>query len=239
MMLEEKPMQAAPRTFKPRQRQTIVTKLAHPIKFNYLGTESDDTIGCHWCEDLYYGLQGFGKTLLEVQDLGDAQGYAEVGDGFTAAGFLPSRMCHGCTTARMSILVCKGHEIEAFEGVDPCHSLRKSYLDWLEPDKASSAPFTWCSICLAPASYRCGATDDFVIEAEDTTSPAEKGCGLYLCDSCAAALVSQYDLSVEGLIDKLEKDMEATEGIFELRADANFLHPRGELARRWPYLTDD
>lgn len=239
MMLEEKPTQAAPRTFKHLGRQTIVTKLAHPINFNYLSAEGEGIAGCHWCEDLYYGLQGFGKTALEVQDLGDAQGYAEVGYGFTAAGFLPSRMCHGCTTARMSILVCIGHEIEALEGVDPCHFLRGSYLDWLEPNRASSAPFTWCSICPAPASYRCCATDDCEFEGEDTTSPAEKGCGLHLCQSCAAALVNQHNLSLEGLIDKLEKAMEVTEGIFELRADANFLHPRGELARRWPYLTDD
>lgn len=239
IMIEERPIQAARRTSKPLQRQTIVTKLAHPIKFNYLGTEGDGTIGCHWCEDLYYGLQGFGKTILEVQDLGDAQGYAETGDGFTAAGFLPSRMCHGCTTERMSILVCKGHDMEALEGIDLFHPPHESYLDWLEPDKASSAPFIWCSICPAPASYKCGATDDFVLDTDDAMSPAEKGCGLHLCESCAIALVGEHDLQLENLIDKLEKDMEATEGIFELRADANFLHPRGELARRWPYLTDD
>lgn len=218
--------------------KTIITKLAHPINFNYVNVKADDAIDCLWCEDLYYGLQGLGKAELKVKDLGDDQGYQEMGHGFTAAGFLPSRMCHGCTTERMSILVCKAHDIEALQGIDPDRSDHEPYLDWLEPGKASSAPFTWCSVCPAPALYRCGTFDDSVTESEDAVSIETHGCGLYLCESCAIKLVSQYDYSLEGLIDRLGKDMENTEGLFELRADADFLHPAGELARRWPHLTD-
>ncbi len=221
--------------------KTIITKLAHPINFNYLNVEGNTAIDCHWCEDLYYGLQGLGKAELKVKDLGDGQGYHEMDDGFTAIGFLPSRMCHGCTTNRMRILVCKAHEIEAIQGVDPDRSDYESYLDWLEPGKASSAPFTWCSVCPAPALYKCGTFDDSVNETEGAPSLVTHGCGLYLCEPCATTLVGQYDCQLEGLIDKLGIDMEKTEGIFELRAvraDADFIHPKGELARRWPYLVD-
>lgn len=237
---EEEPIQGAPKGFNlPLHEKTIVTKLAHPVNFNHVNAECDGVIDCHWCEDLYYGLQGLGKAELKVQDLGDAQGYLEVGDGFTAAGFLPSRMCHGCTTERMSILVCKGHDIEALQGIDPDHSEYESYLDWLELGKASSAPFTWCSVCPAPALYKCGATDDSAAVIDDADTLREKGCGLYLCEPCAIMFVGQYDYKLGGLIDKLGNDMEKTDGIFELRADADFLHPKGELARRWAYLTDD
>lgn len=239
-IIEEKPTQEASSVCRSRMHdKTIITKLAHPINFNYVSPEANDAIDCHWCEDLYYGLQGLGKAELNVKDLGDDQGYHEMGDGFTAAGFLPSRMCHGCTTERMSILVCKAHDIEALQGIDPDRSDHPSYLDWLEPGKASSAPFTWCSVCPAPALYRCGTFNDSVIESEDGASLETHGCGLHLCESCAIKLVGHYDYRLEGLIDRLGKDMENTEGLFELRADADFLHPKGELARRWPYLTDD
>lgn len=239
-LIEHKASQEASSGSKLRMHdKEIITKLAHPINFNYVNTDGNDAIDCHWCEDLYYGLQGLGKAELKVEDLGDDQGYHEMGDGFTAAGFLPSRMCHGCTTERMSVLACKAHDIETFQGIDPDHSHHKSYLDWLEPGKASLAPFTWCSVCPAPALYRCGTFNDSVNESEDASSLETHGCGLVLCESCAIKLVCQYDYRLEGLIDKLGKDMEHSEGLFELRADADFLHPKGELARRWPYLTED
>lgn len=43
-------------------------------------------------------------------------------------------------------------------------------------------------------------------------------------------LVNEHDGNLEGLLDRLKGDEE--EGGFRLRADADFLHRKGELLRR-------
>ncbi|KAK4690252.1 hypothetical protein P7C71_g6493, partial [Lecanoromycetidae sp. Uapishka_2] len=76
------------------------------------------------------------------------------------------------------------------------------------------------------------ATDQAVDEIADGE---ERGCGLKLCESCAVALVNDHGGVLPGLLDslKLEKSkLKKGEGDFLLRADADFLHPDGELLRR-------
>ncbi|KAL2037195.1 hypothetical protein N7G274_010058 [Stereocaulon virgatum] len=57
-----------------------------------------------------------------------------------------------------------------------------------------------------------------------------KGCGLLLCESCAMTLVNEHDGVLEGLMNQLKRD--EADGSFGLRADTDFLHPKGELLRR-------
>ena len=206
---------------------TITTKLAHPIRFNYMSVDDQDPMPCHWCDDMVYGLLGLGEVDVEMVDNGDSQGYTEVVDGHTTAGHSPSRMCGFCTLDRLRITACKVHEIQPIDGIDPGQFDYSSITEWMTPGAASTAPFSWCSICPAPAFFVCCAEAD-PIDALDTGMG--KGCGLLLCESCAVALVNEHDGDLEGLIDQLKGD--EADGGFGLRADADFLHPRGELLRR-------
>ena len=206
---------------------TITTRLAHPILFNYMSEIDDDPIPCHWCDDEVYGLLGLGEVEVEVMDNGDGQGFTEVVDGHVAAGYSPSRMCGFCTLERLRIAACKVHDIEPIEGIDPESFDYSSITEWMMPGSASSAPFRWCSICPAPAFFNCCSEID---PMDMLCDGGGKGCGLLLCESCAVILVNEHDGILEGLLDRLKEDEEDVG--FGLRADADFLHPNGELLRR-------
>ncbi|KAL9637959.1 MAG: hypothetical protein Q9164_001865 [Protoblastenia rupestris] len=98
--------------------RTITTRLAHPISFNHQPSD-DQTLPCHWCDDLVYGLLGLGEVNVEVLDFYDARGYVEVRGGHTAAGYPPSRMCEMCTLERIMVAACRIHELEPIKGMDP------------------------------------------------------------------------------------------------------------------------
>lgn len=53
---------------------------------------------------------------------------------------------------------------------------------------------------------------------------------MLLCESCALALVNEHERKLDRLIDSLGEN--GDDGGFGIRADASFLHPRGELLRR-------
>ena len=221
----ETPVRQDPKRFK-----TITTKLAHPINFNYVANE-DDPLPCHWCDDLVHGLLGLGTVEVEVFYNEDGQGLSEVVDGHTRKGHLPSRMCGFCTLDRLKITACKVHEVEPLPDMEPGFFDYGSVTDWMAPGQAASAPFPWCSICPAPAFFACcSESDEIAVPGFGQDGADGKGCGLFLCESCAVTLVNEYDGVLEGLIDRLKEEEE--EGGFSLRADADFLHPKGELLRR-------
>ncbi|KAK0513935.1 hypothetical protein JMJ35_003657 [Cladonia borealis] len=214
----------------PKRFRTITTKLAHPINFNYVAKENDPLL-CHWCDDLVHGLLGLGSVEVEVLNNEDGQGLTEVVDGHTAKGHLPSRMCGFCTLDRLKIAACKVHEVEPLADMEPACFDYNSVINWMAPGQAALAPFPWCSICPAPAFFACcSETDEIDVLGYGQDEADGKGCGLLLCESCAVTLVNEHDGVLEGLIDGLKEEEE--EGGFSLRADADFLHPKGELLRR-------
>ena len=214
----------------PKRFRTITTKLAHPINFNYVAIEGDP-LPCHWCDDLVHGLLGLGSVEVEVLDNEDGQGLTEVIDGHTTKGHLPSRMCGFCTLDRLRITACKKHEVEPITDMEPECFDYDSVINWMAPGQAVLAPFPWCSICPAPAFFACcSGTDEIDVLGFGQEEADGKGCGLLLCESCAVTLVNEHDGVLEGLIDRLKEEEE--EGGFSLRADADFLHPKGELLRR-------
>ncbi|KAG8531198.1 uncharacterized protein KY384_004556 [Bacidia gigantensis] len=227
-----------PRIAKPRTRlgptkssiKTIVTKLANPIQFNFEPTQND-TIACHWCDDLIYGILGLGEVQIEVIDYHDQEGYIEIGGGHTAAGHAPSRMCDTCTLERLMIAACHVHELEPIEGSDPATFDFTSITEHMMPGMAASAPFQWCSVCPAPAFFKCAKKSGLEgMQDGGECLPNEHGCGLGLCEFCAVSLVGEHDGNLGGLIDAMSKQR-ADEG-FGLRADVDFLHPHGEVLRR-------
>lgn len=227
---EKEPSSGAQVRQDPKRFRTITTKLAHPINFNYVANEGDP-LPCHWCDDLVHGLLGLGSVEVEVLDNEDGQGLKEVVDGHTTKGHVPSRMCGFCTLDRLRITACKVHEVEPLADMELGCFDYDSVINWMAPGQAALAPFPWCSICPAPAFFACCAESDEIDVLGFGQDEADgKGCGLLLCESCAVALVNEHDGVLEGLIDRLKEEEE--EGGFSLRADADFLHPKGELLRR-------
>ncbi|MCJ1422344.1 hypothetical protein MMC29_000224 [Sticta canariensis] len=236
------------------QPQTFIlsTRLAHPIKFNFQPLAEDDQIACHWCDSMVYGILGLGLVHVSVVDGGDSEGYIERENGHTADGHLPSRMCIDCTTRRIRITACRVHgmqELPMMKGavVDP-ETQARSLEHGLHDDGSAPPPFDWCSICPNVAYYACGKSDDDTVpdsvpENTDTSSRAEIvdrcgcGCGLRLCADCTFTLVGKHDGDLTRFLTGLLSSDNTPRGLdsnfgFELRADADFLHPDGELMRR-------
>ena len=210
--------------------RTITTKLAHPIQFNYAYDDDEGTAPCHWCDDAIYGILGLGVVEVEVIDKEDGQGFIEIVDGH-AETYGHSRICEFCTTDRLKITACKDHEIKPIEGMDPDNFDYTAVMEWMMPGMASLAPFAWCSVCPGPAFFYCSSKPDIGIdEQEDLYLGDQKGCGLLLCESCAVTLVDEHEGKLDRLIESLESD--GDQGGFGLRADASFLHSKGELLRR-------
>ncbi|CAD6580288.1 MAG: hypothetical protein ASARMPRED_009413 [Alectoria sarmentosa] len=211
--------------------RTITTHLAHPIQFNYAYDDDEKTAPCHWCEDAIYGILGLGKIEVEIIDNEDGQGFIEIVGGHTGT-YGHSRMCEFCTTDRLKITACQSHEIQPIEGMDPGKFDYKAVTEWMMPGMASLAPFAWCSICPSPAFFFCSTKPDIEVDGhgEDSYLGDQKGCGLLLCESCVVTLVGEHQGNLDSLIDSLEHDGD-DEG-FGIRADASFLHPKGELLRR-------
>ena len=211
--------------------RTITTKLAHPIQFNYAFDDDESTAPCHWCEDEIYGILGLGRIEVGIIDSEDGQGFIEVVGGHTAT-YGHSRMCEFCTTDRLKVTACPNHCIEPIEGMDPENFDYKAVMEWMMPGMASLAPFKWCSICPSPAFFSCSTKTEIELDGqvEDIYPGDHKGCGLFLCESCAVTLVNETEGKLDRLIDGLEDDS-AGEG-FGIRADASFLHSDGELLRR-------
>lgn len=203
--------------------QLITTCYAHPIKFNYEPPNPSEP--CHWCEDLLYGLVGLGRIEVEVISFRDGRGYTETENGHTHAGQRPTRMCTKCTLARLTSAACIYHDMKPIPGVNPEAFTPASFAHYLVPGMTEHAPFEWCHVCLTPASFRCVKRQ----EPHPLSSDPGVGCGLLLCKRCAGHLMIRFQGVLGRLIDGL-KNLNKTS---ELRADADFLHPKGELLQRF------
>jgi hypothetical protein len=215
--------------------RTIFTQLAHPIQFSYEPLDQE-AIACQWCNDLYYGLYGLGLVRTQVIDYGGGAAYVESADGHTNKGHPPSRMCIPCTLERLSISGCISHQMESIPLVSQDILAQNSFMKYAEPGKASSAPFAWCSICIGPASYQCCRRQESQAQPASWTATigGEIGCGLLLCVPCAFRFNEYYDGELYRLIDDLHTDGDA-----RIRADAELLHPKGELWRQCKATLDN
>ena len=226
--MSQQPQCHASEYVKASTTKIIRTRLPHPIVFNHLEPE-DGSAPCNWCEDLSHGILGLGPVDVEVADNHDGQGYIEVEGGHISRGAKPSRMCQQCTLTRLGIAACGEHQLTML------NRLRlggECVEDYLLPGMASQAPFDWCSVCLSAAAYGCTKSTELeVLAASDDGDKGEiPGCGLRLCEDCAAKLVSEYSGSLTTMITDLEDEI----GIdaFSLRADVNFLRSDGHLFSR-------
>ncbi|MCJ1260662.1 hypothetical protein MMC22_000524 [Lobaria immixta] len=213
----------------------LSTRLAHPIEFNFMPVREDNQIACHWCDSMVYGILGLGVINALVFDGGDGKGYVELENGHTAKGHIPSRMCIFCTTHRVRIIACKVHEMQELPRMKGVVVDQEVQARHLEHGQQDSAPFDWCSVCPHVAYYACCKSDI----TSDSLSPAKNdscGCGLRLCTNCMIRMVGNHDGDLSAYLTKLFSNAEQGIGsTFGLRADADLLHPDGDLMRRARY----
>ena len=93
---------------------TITTKFAHPIVFNYEGSQT-----CHFCTDIRFAMFGLGPKEVEVVVWNDGRGLEEISGGHRGRGVENTRMCVACTTQRLPVMMCGRHEVQPLEGEWP------------------------------------------------------------------------------------------------------------------------
>lgn len=223
-------------------RLTIKTRFAHPIILNYR-PPGDGSRPCHWCKDPVYGIVGLGEQEVEVRVGSNGAGHTELQGGHTSAGHESSRICEYCTTLRMYILCCPGHQMREIKGLDRMEFDFDAAYQELLPQHGHSKTI-WCSMCPSPAFYECCTPqgDNQMVkmamgeQAEGNNameSAVPVGCGLVLCEACASHLGS----SCQGSLKRLLAVTETKEEDYPIgpRADASFLTADGEIVRRLGY----
>ncbi|KAL9607500.1 MAG: hypothetical protein Q9167_007583 [Letrouitia subvulpina] len=182
----------------------ITTRVPHPLVFNHFPTEMAP---CNWCQDIRYGLLG---TIPHSYSNGEGQAYA------------PSRMCRICTTERIAVFACDGHELIPLDGMDVESFDQGTVMDWIldeEDGRKVEVEWEWCCVCLNAAFYGCGR-----VNGEGSMDAGEdEGCGLRFCEECAIRFVEN-----EGDLEELVRERMA-EGRFASRADAELLLRDGGL----------
>jgi hypothetical protein len=215
----------------PAEVKIIKTCFAHPMTFNNL--PNDGPPPCHFCEDITFGINGYGERSVEVIDYKDGNGYTEVRGGHTARNKEPTRMCMLCSLRRIHIVNCHSHEISELDDLNTEDSADDLAWEILEQGcRPEDCPVPWCSLCPAPASFGCckRQTHD-MFEERITKDNADEayGCGLLLCESCGHT-VREYDGKLHGAVKDLKKRFDSWGG--KLRADVQFLLS-GDDTRQW------
>lgn len=218
------------------------TELPHPLKINHDPSPGGEP--CHWCDNFAYGISGLGVRYPTVIENKPGE-WTEIDDGHTCEGREPSRMCVQCTFKRVAILYCSHGSIVPLENTDAL-DVDAAYADLnkatmalhpdyrKEDDDFKEAPQTWCSLCRAPASWRCD--DSHPLASEDTfsTIPTDPGCGLHLCDYCAD-LTAQYHGNLEAVVVHGLKDFDNGTGF---RADVEYILMDSENNVLWQQICE-
>ncbi|KAJ9623486.1 hypothetical protein H2203_005748 [Taxawa tesnikishii (nom. ined.)] len=200
------------------EKKKIMTKLCHPIRFNH-----DDPTGlekCHFCSVPAYRILGMGARCVEVISFPDSNSYTETSGGHLGEGADPTRVCMQCTMTHIRQLVCRVHVVEPIPnagGMDFAAAFTRLMDGKSEPNDL------WCSICPAPALYRCVKTQSGMEEDEG-------GCGVLFCETCAVELVEEHQGDLHRMLEELE-DRKTDARPFGLTADVELLRSDGVLIK--------
>ena len=200
------------------------TYFPHPIIFN------DPSTSCFFCSDKFFPLMGYGEVNVELLSTDPAKPNTEVSGGHTPHPG-PTLMCVGCTTARMKIVLCEGHEVMDIQGGMTHEQAQVAdYLKYLDLGNTFPTPFEWCSICVFPAKVGC-CTE----RGQDSEGKTMAGCGLLLCEACEQDFKVQFNGNFEQFY--ADSVLRRANGTLWARADLDFLAFRGHLmARLFPWL---
>lgn len=201
----------------------IATRFAHPMTFQHMKTAQEP---CHFCSDFRYGIHGLGKCVVEVIKHPDSSGYEETGNGHRSRGHEATRMCVICALARLRISRCINHRPEATGQSFTAVSLTEystQVLSGIGTPFQTPRCFVACALCPQAAFWRCRAdqTRDRFNNPLSEAQGKNLGCGLVLCDRCAARVRQYHQLRKSFLVLR-------GEGMTP-RADVDFLFPGSML----------
>jgi len=157
---------------------TIETCYAHPINLQYIPSPGGDP--CDFCSNYRMGVIGLGKRSISVfVDPDNPNQFQEDGDGWRSEGMPETKMCVSCALDRLMIMRCHAPNADN----DPAPTLttqqfaRIPLLDWSEntyraymqdlfdlskrpiyhkePTSKRGGPLPSCSLCPAPAVWKC------------------------------------------------------------------------------------
>lgn len=198
---------------------------AHPIAFN---APTDEKRPCHFHTRSCMPIMGHGSTLARVYVWPSGGGYSEVknGGGHTSNGCEPTRICYGCTSARISICLCTNHQMEAIPDQElsdsDVNSFLKKVLDANTEEEISAIHGKCCSLCPRAAGWTCAKTAP--------ENEKEAGCGLRLCEVCKTILTAVFDRNLQQML----QAMEVADDFYPvgLRADARFFEADGLMMKQ-------
>lgn len=210
-----------------RGTKWITTSFAHPINFKFSAAQ-EPTQACDFCRDYRYGILGCGTPKnVEVIVEGDKV-VEEMGGGFRAEGRELTNMCIMCALDRFQIYRCATHEIVPIAGLRPDDfDYQEAFDKFLTP--ATPASHHWCSFCVSPAFFACGAPQKYD-KVGRRIAPGlmmQNGCGLFLCPACAIAL---EQVGMDRV--KLEEEVRSR-GSWKVRADMKFLFHGSDLHKAY------
>lgn len=219
----------------PAQTTIIVTKLCHPVTFNTENKALDPK--CHFCSTPSYPVLGLGDRNAQVttNSLGQIK---ELSGGHKADGQAATRICTACTYNLVRIVTClPAHKVKPIIDSSGQQATAQKIRDMLiqlvnEADTVQRLDDKWCSICPAPALYRCCNKSNVGSPKRNHKKCKERqeesnGCGLLLCHTCA----KQLDTFQGYLPDMLESlpNRITNKRPFGLRADAELFRNDSEL----------
>jgi hypothetical protein len=209
----------------PASAQIKRTALNHPIHF--LHEKSSE---CTWCTNAI-GVCGRGVREVLVTLSGDGLSYTEISGGWNTNGENPERMCIACTMERCRVLGCIEHKLRPLDELHIEELDVKAMFDRVATGCPSSNDL-WCRLCPSPALYQCCTPQDTDAWGEpvDPYSREAEGCGLMLCENCAAYLgeLGNLDRGIDAI--QSNKGAEDTWPL-GVRADAELLKRDGLLVR--------
>jgi hypothetical protein len=163
---------------------------------------------CSFCDYPTFGICGLqearGPRTVEGYYVPACEGggFEEIHGGYSEAGYTATKMCAGCTFARLRIVGCRSHRLRRLvHGVDvdprvwdeqawnaSCRAIHAQ--DWQGARLVYEARY--CSVCPDLAHFAC-CTQSFALDGE-----REEGCGLLLCERCKDMMGHCFKAGISG-----------------------------------------
>lgn len=216
------PFHQQPQPQHPRGSKGVLRKLTtnfcHPMQFNCdeLDATNPTPQSCHFCDNTtrHIAIFGLGLARVTVIDFEDTSSqYLELHSGHKARGIAPTRLCTECTTDRLEILLCPGHNMLPIPRTRFSENTMKRAMDELCQGNML-ALHAYCALCANLAQYECSHVH------EDG-----EGCGLRLCEVCTLTMDEVHGNDLGDMLARVNV-VPTERASIGLRADAELLMRR-------------
>ncbi|KAF2263236.1 hypothetical protein CC78DRAFT_604746 [Lojkania enalia] len=220
----------------------IMTSFSYPIIF-HTTTPRNGASDCNFCQDVIFGMWGYGEKKVHVIRWHNGLGYSEVAGGHREENEEGTSMCADCTMSRLQVILCPNHELTRYASRGQEEDL-DSIADALRVAKPRSAEMRhgiqkFCSMCVKVASFGCCTPQPSLSTTRDSEDGALiPGCGLRLCEDCVEKLRKDFQgdsHAMAAAVDSESKtkfeDGKPVASIGDIRADVGFLTTNGLLMK--------